>query len=93
MLKNSEKTNNFHEPMFEVASNPLINLKELKNAMKTGTVSNVKITDTVSGKITTVGKMFNGMMDNLERMEIIPKKNTYFGDMLLHIKKLIMSKI
>jgi predicted RNA-binding protein len=61
--------------------NPTINLKELKTAMQSGDIKNVKIIETVSGKVTTVGEVFNGLTDNLEKMEIIHKKNSILGKM------------
>ena len=42
-------------PEFELVSCPTINIKELRSAMDKGDISKVKITDTVTGKVTTVG--------------------------------------
>jgi glycerate-2-kinase len=66
----------------ELVSNPTINLNELKEAIKNGTVKNVKIIDTVSGEVTTVGELANGMKDILERQEIILDKNSVLCIML-----------
>jgi len=51
-------------PLFELVSNPTINKAELKQAIKDGTVGQVKITDTVSGKTTTFEEMVM-QIDNL----------------------------
>lgn len=66
----------------ELVSNPTINLNELKEAMKNGTVKNVKITETVSGEVTTVGELVNGMKDILEKKEIILDKDSVLRNML-----------
>jgi glycerate-2-kinase len=51
-----------------ICSNPSINLKELKSAMQKGTIKNVKITETISGKVTTVGEVYNNLINILEKV-------------------------
>lgn len=78
----NKKFSFFPEIKMELVSNPTINLNELKEAMKNGTVKNVKITETVSGEVTTVGELVNGMKDILEKKEIILDKDSVLRNML-----------
>jgi len=67
-------------PQFEMVSNPSINLKELKDAMEKGSIDNVVITN--GSNTTTVSKVFEGLSDILQKMEIVPKKDSILDDML-----------
>ena len=73
-------------PQFELVWNPTINLREYKEAAKTRTIRNVKITDTVSGKTTTVGKVYDELNDIFERAEVVPQKGSILGKMMNDLK-------
>ena len=62
-------------PQFEMVSCPSINLKELKKKMEKGKIADVVITDKVSGKKTTVGKTYKGLINNLIKMGLERKNH------------------
>jgi glycerate-2-kinase len=62
-------------PLFEMVSCPSINLRELKEKAQKGKLSSVIITDKVSGKRTTVGKMYKGLIGNLVKMGLEAKRD------------------